>query len=475
MKRIIDISYYQDPSRIDYDALSRQVDGVIIRAGYGTRKDTAFDTHYEEFKKRGVPVGCYHFMVEYKSVDEQLAVLKRTLDDSRKIIDLGNGYGMVTEGFELGIWADVELESGATPLTRSTVIEYMTKAEAMFGVQLGIYTGAWCWNPIMGNDNPYSSRRLWVGSYSSSPYLPIGWDDWFIWQYTSSGRLDGYPSNLDMNRITDENWEILVGDDVPDNIMPIEIPQFSQKDAQWASDKLGTSSVTIGAYGCLITAASMICKYFGKNTDPGKINKDLIAVDGYESGNLLKYNAITTIYPDIVVDWNYFLSNPGDAVIDEILVQEIPVIAQVDYNPNTSALDQHWVVIVGKENDEYLIVDPIDGSTAYLSRYANKVYRMVVYKFDEVEEPLFKAKCIVGALNVRVGPSTAFPKVDLLLNGDIVNVYEEDSNWFRIGKDRWCSGYPQYMEKIDLEPQPPEYTDKEKLDILWEWYENSQP
>jgi hypothetical protein len=196
------------------------------------------------------------------------------------------------------------------------------------------------------------------------------------------------------------------------------------------------------------------------------LNKALVDVNGYESGNLLRYNAITTLYPDIEVRWDYFISNPSDAQIDEILVQELPVIAQVDYNPDTSALDQHWVVIVGKENDEYLIVDPIDGSTAYLSRYAGKAYRMVVYEQQEAEEVLFKAKCIVGALNVRVGPSTAFPKVDLLVNGDIVNVYEERDNWFRVGKDRWCSGYPAYMERIEIEPPQPPMTLEERVTDL---------
>ena len=38
MKPIIDISFWQDPDKINYDLLASQIDGVIIRAAYGTSK-----------------------------------------------------------------------------------------------------------------------------------------------------------------------------------------------------------------------------------------------------------------------------------------------------------------------------------------------------------------------------------------------------------------------------------------------------
>jgi GH25 family lysozyme M1 (1,4-beta-N-acetylmuramidase) len=439
MKTLIDISYYQDPEKIDYDLLLSHVDGVIIRLGYGVgtkdwvgKPDPAFERHYAECKARGIPVGCYHFMVEYKSVNEQLAIVKQALDGKH---------------FELGFWADVELEGGAPALTRATVIEYLTKAQDYV---YGIYTGAWCWNPIMGSDNPYSHLPLWVGSY------------------TSSGRLEGYAGNLDMNRCTDETWEAWTGATVIDEIEPLEVPLFSQKDVRWAGDKLGTSAVTIGAYGCLLTDTAMLCKYFGKDTDPGKLNQDLITVNGYEQDNLLRYSAITTIYPDIVVDWHYFLTDVDDALVDEVLMQEVPAIVQVDYHPDTTVLEQHWVLIIGKDQHGYIIADPIDGEIAYLSRYGNRAFRMVVYYYEPTEQVLFKAKCIADALNVRSGPSTAFDKVDLLNKGDVVNVYEVENNWFRIGDGSWCSGYPQYMEKIETEPQPPELTLEERVSLLEE-------
>ena len=73
MKPIIDISYYQPPTAIDYDKLASSVAGVILRAVYGKWKDTAFDRHYAEFTRRGLPVGAYHYIIGSASMAEQAA------------------------------------------------------------------------------------------------------------------------------------------------------------------------------------------------------------------------------------------------------------------------------------------------------------------------------------------------------------------------------------------------------------------
>jgi hypothetical protein len=94
------------------------------------------------------------------------------------------------------------------------------------------------------------------------------------------------------------------------------------------------------------------------------------------------------------------------------------------------------------------------------------------------EKPLFKAKCIVSQLKIRSTPRYFADNsnyVGILEKDDIIYVYEEvfadNINWFKFGENRWCSGHPKFMQKIEIEepvPQPPvELTDKEKLDILW--------
>ena len=58
--KFIDISAWQ--KNVNYEAASKDLDGVILRAGYGKGNDDAmFQTHYEGFSKYDVPIGVYWF------------------------------------------------------------------------------------------------------------------------------------------------------------------------------------------------------------------------------------------------------------------------------------------------------------------------------------------------------------------------------------------------------------------------------
>ncbi len=85
--------------------------------------------------------------------------------------------------------------------------------------------------------------------------------------------------------------------------MKLILKPLSQTDSKWANIKLGSSTIaTIKSDGCLITDAAMVVNYFGKETDPQKLNTDLIRVKGYVDTCRVIYGAITDICPDITVD-----------------------------------------------------------------------------------------------------------------------------------------------------------------------------
>lgn len=202
---IIDMASHQDPDLIDYDLLSKNINGVILRCAYGVWKDAEFEKHYAEFTKRGVPIGTYLFLINYKPASEQVATMVNAV--SGKI-------------FKLGYWCDVELERGAENLTSTRVIEFMTLAEKKLG-KLGIYTGNWCWLPIMGNYcDYYNDRKHWISAYTSYDWfidnLPDGWDNWTMWQYSDRGKVSGYTSSLDMNKFNGSasDWKLWSGKDL---------------------------------------------------------------------------------------------------------------------------------------------------------------------------------------------------------------------------------------------------------------------
>jgi len=211
------MSYWQRPELVDYEKIAEQVDGVILRIAYGVYKDKAFNQHYNNFTQLGVPVGGYHFLVEYEPAITQAALMIGVINDLPVVNDCGNGFGVVTQGLALGGWADVELEPNAKTLTRQTVDNYLGEVEQELG-EFGVYSSKYYWDLIMKTD-AYKSRKLWIAHYGAvSPLLPItgGWDRWWLWQYTSNGRLDGYNGSLDTNHFwgSDQDFNNWVGEDI---------------------------------------------------------------------------------------------------------------------------------------------------------------------------------------------------------------------------------------------------------------------
>lgn len=72
--------------------------------------------------------------------------------------------------------------------------------EEATGIEPEIYSNWATWNEIFGNTKAFDSNRKWVANYGrSTPYMPIGWDEWDRWQWTSSYHIEGYSRGVDAN------------------------------------------------------------------------------------------------------------------------------------------------------------------------------------------------------------------------------------------------------------------------------------
>lgn len=193
MKKIIDISEFQDSSAIDWDTLCKQIDGAIIRigvTGYGSGEtyyeDEEFETFYTELKKRNVPVGGYW----YSCANE--------LREGRAEAEFA--YNLLkNKTFELPIYWDSEDQHHQQPLGRDELskvgIEFLDFLEEK-GYYVGVYASSnWLINEL--NMAMLSDYDVWVADYDNDP--PMYQGSYGIWQYTSEGRLDGYDGNLDLN------------------------------------------------------------------------------------------------------------------------------------------------------------------------------------------------------------------------------------------------------------------------------------
>lgn len=133
---------------------------------------------------------------------------------------------------------------------------------------------------------------------------------------------------------------------------------FSQLDPRWDGVPLGVyGGHTLGTAGCLVDAAAGMMVAFGKDTDPGRLNRWLCKNNGFVSGNLLSFGALEAFggLDGVVVDCLQ-VAAPMDEVA-AVLDAGGGVLALVDFVPGGS-VNQHWVRVLRLAGDDALIHDP---------------------------------------------------------------------------------------------------------------------
>ena len=156
------------------------------------------------------------------------------------------------------------------------------------------------------------------------------------------------------------------------DIEPLKIPSFyNQRDKRWALDKLGNTNETVGKVGCLISSICMNISYYQKDIDPKNLNQKLRELDGYTNRGWLIWSKLQEI------DKKFSISFPklSHKSIEKYLLQQKPVLAKVYINK----IIPHWVLIVGKKDNEYLMLDPLgDGEITKVSSYGGYIYSVRV-------------------------------------------------------------------------------------------------
>lgn len=158
-----------------------------------------------------------------------------------------------------------------------------------------------------------------------------------------------------------------------------------QRDPRWRDVPMGSrSSMTIGNNGCLMTAITMITNAMGRTNSlrPDEALKDFHrrkAVDQFSGMMPLNGLGITRAYPDALA-YNGFISTKDKIItyLNKRLSMGYPVLVRVD----TSAPTDHWVVVVGRIDDDYLVADPLYGDVVSLSsRYQNRLLEALKINF----------------------------------------------------------------------------------------------
>lgn len=185
--KLIDVSHWQ--GNIDFAKVrANGIEGVIIKAGgsdAGFYKDSMFETNYSRAKQAGLHVGAYYFVGPgCKTANDGLADAKR--------------FEAMLAGkqFDLPVYMDVEAPpAGYKAGVTDSVIAFGDYLEKR-GYFVGVYG-----SDISGFKERMDLDRvkrftLWVARYGSQPKYATGWD---IWQYTSTGYINGIGGHVDID------------------------------------------------------------------------------------------------------------------------------------------------------------------------------------------------------------------------------------------------------------------------------------
>lgn len=208
MLKGIDVSHYQG----DVDWKKVKATGVqfaIIRAGYGKyayQEDPCFEDNIEGAYNAGIPVGVYWY-----SYADTAAEARQEAEACLTVIK------PYKDKITLPVFFDQEYEpailSAGNSIRTQCCIAFIKAIEAA-GYKAGLYGSQdWLDNKIDDSQIP-ETATVWVAQYSNKCTYT---GRYTIWQYTSSGKVDGISGRVDMNEADEslmpvkDGWNYISG------------------------------------------------------------------------------------------------------------------------------------------------------------------------------------------------------------------------------------------------------------------------
>lgn len=171
----------------------------------------------------------------------------------------------------------------------------------------------------------------------------------------------------------------------------LDVPHFSQADPGWGGQYLGPTDATLAQEGCAMTCGAMVLNFYGVDIDPDILNRWLNEEDGgyNERGWIFWEKAARTSAG--AVEHVYEQDLASFYLIDRELWRGNPVIAKVRMRSGIN----HFLVIVGKNGYDYLVLDPAqapDSKPYRLSQFEGTGTPILGIRFfeqlEEVSQPI---------------------------------------------------------------------------------------
>jgi hypothetical protein len=150
----------------------------------------------------------------------------------------------------------------------------------------------------------------------------------------------------------------------------IPVTNFSQRDPKWANKRLGFSTLTIGNYGCTLTALSSLVSYVYQETyTPDRVN-DMLKKAGGFVGALVLWSRVPLAFGKL--KWmKRVYGYKNWEVASYVYLKKTPVLVEV--NGAKIGAPRHWVLFLGNQK----AMDPWTGNVISTSHYPPTGYSLI--------------------------------------------------------------------------------------------------
>ena len=442
----IDVSYYQ--GTIDWAKVKAAgVKYAILRVGTSKGKDSTFERNYIGAKSVGMPIGVYYY--SYASTVAQ------TTSEANTVLSWLSGHK-----FEYPVYFDIEDNSLLTGLTKTDrtnlCIAFNTVLENA-GYFCGVYSGKYWLSNYLDFNTLKSKYAIWMAQYLNSGTDSKDYSDTYqMWQYSSTGSVDGISGNVDLN---------VCYYDYPSIIMKLgknNFPENSTSDTLCGYYKCTAGSLTIrsGAgtsYSSLGTIPSGAeVAVVGFNSDYTWANVIYNGVKGWSSMSYLSY---LRGFPALTVNY----ASGGVSATVPSSVKPAAYGSMTVSGSNMKADGYEFVGWSMKRASDGKYYSPSSGwsatssaispgtvltfdNTMFNSSLKSETYTLTAM-WNEVKKLTtgwYTVNTSSGTLNIRSGAGTSYSILKEAPKGSALGVigFNSDGSWAQViysGVTGWCS------------------------------------
>ena len=198
MSKILGIDVSEHNGALDWGKIKASgIQFAIIRSGYGTgHVDNYFEKNMDGAIKNGMHIGIYHFSyaLNTNGAKNEAAFVESLIKKYKSYIDMPVFYDFEYDTISYAKKQGVSLGRDAFNNHTVAFCEYL-KAK---GYNVGVYYNLDYLNKYVDNSK-IGSYVKWFAQYSSAP----GTSDYYMWQYSSSYKINGHSCKFDINVLKD--------------------------------------------------------------------------------------------------------------------------------------------------------------------------------------------------------------------------------------------------------------------------------